>query len=381
MQLVLAAERGASILLAPGEPAIIGRGPLLGLTNPVLSRRHVSLIIEDSATVVVTAHSPVTLVRRPAGIAAQQPQQEQLAPDTSAALRVGDSLFLLRTPQGLRYGYQLACLVDGRLCTAPPPAAAAPPPAAPAVVSPVAATEPAAVAASQVDDGQVAAEAAAAEVEAAEARAAATRAAEARIAAAAARGTARAAALVRKRRAEAAAAAEAAEAAAAAAVAAAAEAEGAAAATEAAAPVPPAGDDGMIDLTSDGEGEAMAGANAGPAASPRPTKKACLPGSSSLCAAGSGDGGGMRGPIVQATLQGTGLAQRAQQVALCQQLCQAHQMQLELALDTPFAPQRITSAHLQAALAETLRLLRAPPPPLTAPAEQATFTLLSYNVW
>jgi hypothetical protein len=95
---------------------------------------------------------------------------------------------------------------------------------------------------------------------------------------------------------------------------------------------------------------------------------------------------------VQATLQGTGLAQqgssqpaglaqRAQQLALRQQLCQAQQMQLELAMDTPFEPQRITSAHLQAALAETLRLLRAPPPPLTAPAEQATFTLLSYNVW
>ena len=87
-------------------------------------------------------------------------------------------------------------------------------------------------------------------------------------------------------------------------------------------------------------------------------------------------------------LQGTGLAQqgssqhaRLGQLAHQVALRQAQQMQLELALDTPFAPQRITSAHLQVALAETLRQLRAPPPPLTDPADQAAFTLLTYNVW
>ena len=153
---------------------MVGRGALLCLINPVLSRRHASILIEDNVTVVVTAHSPVTLLRRPSGdtTATQQPQLEQqlVAPGASAALHIGDRIFLLKTPQGLRYGYQLACLVDGRLCTAPPPAAAAPQPAAPAVVSPVAATEPAVVAASPVDEEQFAAEAAAAEVEAAEAR-------------------------------------------------------------------------------------------------------------------------------------------------------------------------------------------------------------------
>jgi hypothetical protein len=83
----------------------------------------------------------------------------------------------------------------------------------------------------------------------------------------------------------------------------------------------------------------------------------------------------------QGSSQPASLAQRAQQAALRHQLCQAQQMQLDLALDTPFAPQRITSAHLQAALADTLRLLRAPPPPPADPAEQATFTVLTYNVW